>query len=714
MTPKGFALPFTLVLLSLGTILVGTGVYLRTQGSLAARERALLGYHRALLGGAGTLIRRELYGRFLPQAKAWAQTHMASSGYAFGGTSQASVANALTPLAQDLHALAEGLCTAPQGGVVFRVYFRPAPLCGVPPPEPPAPPYRVSADGGLEVYALPWVALLTASTGENRRTQILSGELRLYAGSPNLARFQVFLRTAHAPDGTPSYFRGGEVYEGPVYVGGTPNFGQASPPGPFFLGGFFTGRCQGVDPSGCLGTTLPVGFESPTTTFVGVEPEAMFPSPLEPCYGAFCPRFPGGVDWDAPVRDLPAGLSAPPAFWLGGNPSYQALLFLGSGTPPAQGLVITPQGGGSPGTLRFRIEGNRLLLERRAGENLLAASEYNRVGWWGGATASGGLVTLRNRDGYYGGYIPIPTGQRLIWTVSFEANADGARGPVQVGINVCRNFPTGNRWEKCYNWIGSRWRGGGQGVYPGEGWKRVTASFITPADAFAAVPWIQIDAPWGNTGVAYLRNLRLSVTVDTLQPVAPTAFAAAANPTPPAPPPPILMVEGNLDLAGTPNAASLEGNTSFTLGATGNVRILSDLLTTHPPCRTSAGVSGGLPVPSDCPGTTARGLFGVYAEGDILLARSAPQEVYLTASLFARGTFGPEGAPQAFSGVGRLHLTGSIAAANYKSFHNRQWGWRLLLSYDPRLKAGGAPPGWPTLPRGVYGGVVLIHHEEAF
>jgi hypothetical protein len=714
-TQEGVVLVFVLLALFLGASIGSALLFLRYQGAIAGRERALLAYNQGRLIASRPFLDQAMMA-LAETARGWAQRNMAGSGYAFGGSDASSVASALRPLLQLLQSEAETLCSQATGGVALRVHFLPT-ACGSPLPSGLSlpPPRRVSGGPGrLEVYEVPFVAVQQAGLDVNRRTQWVEGVLKLRVGGGPASQYQVYLGSGYQPDGTPAYFSGGEVYEGPVHVSGTPNFGLWWPtqPGPFFLSGFSAGRCVATSSSGCVGGQAPVGFAQ-----VGaVEPRAMAPSAFNPCYGASCPRSPGGVDWNAPGLPPPTS-AAPPAFEYNAPGSYSAALgvvgYPGGSLPvaggtPVQRVALTVPSGETLNLIVTR-EGY-LTLRRNAGENLLAVAPWSSVGWWGNTASGGnGEVVLRNRDGYFGGYFRLPTGVPLTWSASFEADTTQARGPVQIGLRVCRIL------GGCSNWVGTAW-GGGQSVPPGRTWTRVTATFTTPFDTTHAALWFQIDAPWNDTGTARFRNLSLTASVPLEVPLTPL------NPGTPAPSPaqnPILRVGGDLDISGPLGAAGVEGDTSFTLRAPGRVRVLGELISTAPPCRSAAGISigSGSPTPSECPGG-GQGLFGLYSEnGDVLLAQSAPSQVYLTAVIAApNGTFGPEGYPST-AGAGELFLQGAFLAQNYRSFLSPDGtsGWRLQFAYDPRLSAdsGRAPPGWPALPRGVWGVSVVYTREAA-
>ncbi len=710
----GVVLPFVLLMLFLGISIGTTLLFIRYHSAVAGRERALLAYNQSKLIAARPLLDQAMMS-LAEVARGWAQSNISASGYAFGGSSAASVANALQPLLQTLHARAGALCAPSAEGVSIRVYFLSSPLCGSPfPSDGPAlpPPRRVSGTpNNLEVYEIPFVAVIEAHHDINRRTQRVDGVIRLRVGGGPASQYQVYLGSGYQPDGTPVYFYGGEVYEGPVHVSGVPNFGPrwTNLPGPFFLGGFSTGRCAATSLLGCVGGRHPVGFAE-----VGaVNPEAMSPSPFDPCYGASCPRFPGGVDWNAPGLPPPTD-TTPPAFEYNRAGSYSAFLtvaeysgpipFIPGGTPVQQIALTTPD----TGTLNLIVtEDRHIALRREPGENLLAVAPWSSVGWWQNTALGGdGEVVLRNRDGYFGGYFRLPTGASLTWSVSFEADTTQARGPVQIGLNYCRSL------GGCFNWAGTAW-GGGQSVPPGRSWTPVTATFSTPADTTFAALWFQIDAPWDNTGTARFRNLSLTTSVPVEIPLTPLNFG---TPTVSPARTLILRVGGALDVAGPSGEAGVEGNTSFTLRANGTIRILENLFSTNQPCN-PATIVEGKPVPSRCE-RRGRGVFGLYSEnGDVLLARNTSDNIYVVAAIAApNGTFGPEGFPSG-GGAGVFHLQGAFLAQNYRHFlsPDRSSGWSFRFSYDPILSAdsGRAPPGWPTLPRGVWAVNVVYTRETA-
>jgi len=561
----GVVLVFVLLALFLSASIGSAILFLRYQGAIAGRERALLAYNQTRLIATKPLLDQTMM-TLAEEARNWARSNMnmASNRYAFGSADALSVAFSFRPLVQVLQNQADRLlCSQTTAEVSLRIhFFHTACNSSLPSGLSLPQPRRVSGGPGtLEVYEVPFVAVQRASLETSQRSRWIEGVLRLRVGGGPMSQYQVYLGSGNQPDGTPAYFSGGEVYEGPVHVSGIPNFGLQKPglPGPFFLSGFSTGRCVATSFSGCVGGRGRVGFSQ-----VGaVNPEAMAPSPFNPCYRASCPRFPGGVDWNAP------------------------------GLPPPT-------------------------------DNTLPTLEYAAPGNYSAA------LSIVN---YPGGRLPV-----------------GAGTPVQ---QIALTLPNGSRVE-----------------------------VIVTKEGYVALRQNGTETP-----VSLARGR------------------------------PVIRVGGNLDVTGSSGAVVLEGSTSFTLRARGNIRILGDLLSSAPPCRSAAGVNNGRPVPSDCPGG-GWGMFGLYSEtGDVLLAQNAPRQVYLTAVIAApRGTFGPEGYPPT-PGVGQVFLQGAFLAQNYRSFlaPNGQAGWQFQFAYDPRVSpdSGQAPPGWPLLPRGVWGVSVVYTREAA-
>ncbi len=494
---------------------------------------------------------------------------------------------------------------------------------------PPLPPSAQRYPVGAEVYEIPFVGRVSSTLGENRKASYFRGSLRFLVGRFPPSFFQGFFVTAFRSDGSPSFFDVGQVWDGPVYVAAPPNFGR--PLGPYFLAGFATARCPA--PSG---NTCATAKGKPSFLDVGaVDPQAMYPSPLAPCYGPSCPEFGGGADWDAPAFELPPP-SAAPTVQLdtsGGRARVRLeLATLPNGTS-GQLLEVTTVGGT---TSRYLASPSTTVwLEARAGENLLAQAVQSTVGWSQSCAqpmgASGGMLTLRCRDTYYGQQTLITPSQRT-WRVSFEANADSAKGCVQVGFRTKRSI------YPYYTWYGTYNLGSPPGrVCPGEGWKQVTATLTLHSDTQSVLPWIQIDdnPPHSGAGTAYVRNL-------SLQPVDFTHYQQ-------------LGTSAVFRFAGTgacpfwaPRPSRMARRCAPGPGGGEGPPHRGKPLLQRSPCRNPSGVKDGKAYPADCTSTPDRGMLSLVSEsGDVRLSTNTPATVHLHAAIYApQGPSAPRPCPR--------------------------------------------------------------------
>lgn len=679
---------FVLVLLSLFlATALGMGVaFLRVQGAKAARERALLNLNLARVEGAKgdvDLLLQELSKRgrsFLEARASRTPPYLSSPGV----------------LASHLQGEADALtCSGLGQGLAIRIYFGNA-ACGegLPPDmAPPLPPSAQRYPVGAEVYEIPFVGRVSSALGENRKAGYFRGSLRFLVGRFPPSFFQGFFVTAFRSDGSPSFFDVGQVWDGPVYVAAPPNFGR--PLGPYFLAGFATARCPA--PSG---NTCATAKGKPSFLDVGaVDPEAMYPSPLAPCYGPSCPEFGGGVDWDAPAFELPPPSIAPTVQLdtSGGRARVRLeLATLPDGTS-GQLLEVTTVGNT---TSRYLASPSTVWLEARAGENLLAQAVQSTVGWSQSCAqpmgASGGMLTLRCRDTYYGQQTPITPSQRT-WRVSFEANADSARGCVQVGFRTKRSI------YPYYTWYGTYNLGSPPGrVCPGEGWKQVTATLTLHSDTQSVLPWIQIDdnPPHSGAGTAYVRNL-------SLQPVGFTHYQQLGTSA-------VFRFAGTggVSVLGSPDRPAWHADVPLALVAERDLLIEGNLFSSAPPCRNPSGVKDGKAYPADCTSTPDRGMLSLVSEsGDVRLSTNTPATVHLHAAIYApQGAFGPEALP---TDLRSLMFQGVMAVRFFDDFTDlgRTRGWLLGLAMDPRM-GEFAPLGWPLLPWGVWGAWAWVTWED--
>jgi len=295
-----------LVLLSLllAAVVAGSTTVLRWQGAVAARERAAAALADAQAASGRTLMDGVLLGV--------AQNIRSSVQARLSASPPFLQASELAAIRQGAQNAADSLTCQNPNPPRIRIFFT-ARACGEPLPQGQSLPEPATLHQGPNAsrYTLPFVGVLRGELGEARQTRVVPGEFHILAGSPSPSFFQLYANTGYQSDGTPSQFRGEQVWSGPVYVAGIPVFGRTyrNLPGPFFLAPFLTGVCAGVSPTGCPGGRGTVEFVD-----VGaIRPEGLWPSPFTPCYGTSCPKFSAGVDWQAPAYGLPEVLG-----WGGG------------------------------------------------------------------------------------------------------------------------------------------------------------------------------------------------------------------------------------------------------------------------------------------------------------------------------------------------------------------------------------------------------------
>jgi hypothetical protein len=177
----------------------------------------------------------------------------------------------------------------------------------------------------------------------------------------------------------------------------------------------------------------------------------------------------------------------------------------------------------------------------------------------------------------------------------------------------------------------------------------------------------------------------------------------------------MIFVNGRVDrflgpsrvTATNPDTAppALAGFAEITVATEGNIRITGDLRYESPPCI-------GRPVrnpdrtvtPGNCSNLSARNVLGVFSQGgDLLIGDAAPNNVHVHAVLMSgRGVIQVErwnqGTPR-----GEFVLLGSMIQNHTGAFgvfnpHTglMTHGYRLITTYDQRLRLGAAPPFFPT------------------
>lgn len=434
----------------------------------------------------------------------------------------------------------------------------------------------------------------------------------------------------------------------------------------------------------------------------------MYPSSLAPCYTTSCPEFGGGVDWGGLQMEPPFNPPTSPAVQLRGD--WDVLVtprgFISA--PPLTQIDLN----GLPSRLGFDNQGRTWVLAD-PGANLLQWATATPAAWLLFARVEGNAVVVYNRDAYYGEAFPVFPGMRF--QISFEVDTTAARWPVQVGFRYYR----GGSWD---NWCGTRWRCDGGAVIdipPGQPRRAYSTTLTLPTDAELAQVYLNIDdqPAWsGNTGEARFYNLSV---VPVGQGVA-LPLWSSPYPTPirATPQPPVVWTDGWLNLRGAgDDVASIAPDTALTLGAGAGIRLLSSILYQQPACQNGPGLNpDGVVTASQCPDYSPdrpidRAVLGLYTSGRFVLGQNAADNLRLTAAVAASSI----GYERTTSAAGTFYLLGSLATFNYGGFGNLAGtaGWRFSLTHDPRFRYGVqgirvAPPGFPALPRKVYGVTPLV------
>jgi len=143
----------------------------------------------------------------------------------------------------------------------------------------------------------------------------------------------------------------------------------------------------------------------------------------------------------------------------------------------------------------------------------------------------------------------------------------------------------------------------------------------------------------------------------------------------------------------------------ITVAAGDTVRITGDLKYSERPCSSAPERDAdGNVVPATCENLKAQNVLGVYSQnGDVLIGNNAPSDLNIDGILMsARGVVQVEDFNR-IRAKGNVYLTGGIIEYFYGAFgtfdpttgRNRT-GYGRRFTYDPRMKAGLAPPFFPT------------------
>ncbi len=162
-------------------------------------------------------------------------------------------------------------------------------------------------DGAIsdQTYALPFVIVAEGSSGAYRRSIASYGELQFLVGRSSFSRYALFTGEQQTKSGTPIWFTGSTLFDGPIHTNEQfAFFGQ-----PWFGGAVTSSGCVRAGQEDCL--NVPGRDQASGATFYGygfMDVSRMRP-PSSPWawnrYGYHAPTFAGGVDWDASFIPLP-------------------------------------------------------------------------------------------------------------------------------------------------------------------------------------------------------------------------------------------------------------------------------------------------------------------------------------------------------------------------------------------------------------------------
>lgn len=446
-----------------------------------------------------------------------------------------------------------------------------------------------------QTYAIPYVMVAEAITGEYRRNIVLQGEYQFTFGQGSFARYGLFTNRHTTGNGGNIWFTSNTLFDGPVHSNQVFRFYQK----PWFGDNLSSAGCVNPGPTSCLTTSSSTQISGLSNSrwdewagrskayYWGIGwRDDVIANPIRPGYkGPHGPTVEGQIDLAAGYEPLPT------------NNNDQQAMSLGLNIPPAQ---QQPAPNGSRGLF---INGNVDELEMWAGDvngspvTSGATFQYTNV-------TQGGVTTQFRLDNNNNLFVFVPPNNWVIQQRNFN-------GVVFVNGRV---------------------------------------------DRLTGPPRANADDP------------------DT----APPAIASFSN---------------------------------VTLTTDGNVRITGDLKYERPPCESgpTRNAAGGVD-PSVCNDLTADNVFGIYTDaGDILIGNSngdatleAPDNVTIHSVLMSgKGSIRVENHDQP-GDRGSVNLTGGMienfygAFGTFGGYHGRT-GFGRNITYDPRMRSGLAPRGFPTV-----------------
>jgi len=241
-----------------------------------------------------------------------------TSPWAFGEDDGTGTAPTPQSVAQDLELVAEKLqsevdrvvcdqdlapSSLPGAHLTLRIHFtesacgQPLPLARLAVPRYIEGPPRTTDASGVQVYSLPFVAVVDARIGDYRRRVVSSGEYRFSVGRGSFARYALFTNHHTNRFGDSVWFTSRTLFDGPVHTNEHFRFDRR----PWFGGAVTSAGCWAASTNGC-------GRRTAGAYFAGrgfVRARNMRPSPAKPRYGRTAPEFAAGVDWSATFIRMP-------------------------------------------------------------------------------------------------------------------------------------------------------------------------------------------------------------------------------------------------------------------------------------------------------------------------------------------------------------------------------------------------------------------------
>lgn len=174
--------------------------------------------------------------------------------------------------------------------------------------------------------------------------------------------------------------------------------------------------------------------------------------------------------------------------------------------------------------------------------------------------------------------------------------------------------------------------------------------------------------------------------------------------------------------AGNAFGIAVADGVSVEIVAQGSIRITSSLAYENSPCTFVGGRSGDQLVPSRCNNLGATGRLVVlsrggdirlgYGNGDASLNLAEDNPRLQGQFLAPKGSIGTENLGAGGSARGTAYLLGALAMGRWQDWGDAGSGWKLSLTYDPRLGERPALVEEPALKSGVLGIYLRLEGEQ--